>query len=172
MPFDSPFTLGPFIVDDGGRLAPSTPDFFPSFHLCWRNRWIRVALTNRPTPEHPTGTLVIDMDLGRVPSTAGADPVQRSAQREQVFALLHALRITVPTRWRVTLLADHRVTLKCTEQLLLPATAVELVTDLTMLLFTLDPYIDLVDEAGLGTGAAGSGACKAPMPPPAQDRAA
>ncbi len=157
--FDGQFTLGPFSVDPEGGLQPSAPDRFPAFSLYWRQRRVRVGLVSGNGQPGSEDTLAMQVELGRVPSTAGGDREQRIAQRARSFALLTGLRANVPPGWNVSLLADHRVLLDCRETLVLPTTAVVLVTDVTTFLLTLDPYIDLFDEAGLGQeAAAGIGA--------------
>ena len=147
MPFDAPFRLGPFLVDETGRLSPGAPDLFPSFSICWRDRVLHARLAQPPAPGSERGSLGIEVLLGRVPSTA--DGATGPARREDAFAVLSGLPAVLPSGWRMALLADHRIRFELEVGLELPTSAVALVSEVTMLLLELAPYLDVLDEAGV-----------------------
>jgi hypothetical protein len=143
MPLDTPLTLGPFSVDHEGRLAPSTPDRFPAFRLRWRQQDVTARLASS---EGDRGTLALATVLGRVPST-GPEQAPATAAREAAFATLRALPGTLPPGWRLALRPDHRITLEAQTELALPASAASLLTEVTLFLLRLGPYLDLLAEA-------------------------
>jgi len=149
MPFDAPFRLGPFIVDEAGRLSPGAPDSFPSFSVCWRDRVLHLRLVQAPSPGSARGSLGVEVVLGRVPSTAGGGAASGPARREDAFAVLRGLPPVLPAGWEVALLADHRVRLALQTGLDVPTRASALVTEVTLLLLELAPYLDVLDEAGI-----------------------
>ena len=156
MPFDAAFTLGPFTVDDEGRLAPSSPEDFPAFQVTFRDRVVRARLTRQhelAADGGLMGMLALQATLARVPSSAGSGP-ERTQARPPVFAALRWLPRTLPPGWRVALLADHRFMLFSEAAIALPASASELVAAVTSFLLDLAPYLDLIDEGGLGEAAA------------------
>jgi len=138
MPFDAPFTLGPFKVEPDGRLSPSNDSVPPSFTFQWRGRVVRAMLG-------ADRAMVLRTVLGRVPSTASG----RTADRPQSFGLMRALATAAPEGWRVTLLPDHRAVLEASMTLPDPATAASLLTGITDFLLRLAPYLDLADESGM-----------------------
>lgn len=142
MPLDAPLTLGPFNVAPDGRLSPSTPDRFPSFRVAWRGHVVQARLTGAGADG---GTLALQAMLGRVPSTGqpggGAAP-----PREVAFATLRALPDTLPPGWKLALLPDHRIIAEAQIQLRLPTTADSLLTELTLFMLRLAPYLDLLAE--------------------------
>lgn len=144
MPFDAPFVLGPFAVDAMGRLAPRGPSALPGFFFRWRGRLIR-ARFEQANPK--LGRLVLHATLGRVPSSASR---RDSGLRPQSFQLLHLLPRALPGPWRVLLLPDHCVRLEADSQVTLPITATDLLVELARFLLELAPYLDLLDEAGIG----------------------
>jgi len=143
-PFTGLFMLGAFSVDQHGRLSPRVPDPPPGFGFRWRMRDIRAWLVSGKQPAQ--GRLVLRATLGRVPSTAldGAGEL-----RPQSFAIVRALQHALPSEWRVRLLADHSVLLETSAEVGPPVTATGLLTEVTRFLLDLDPYLDLLDEAGL-----------------------
>jgi hypothetical protein len=143
MPLDTPLTLGPFKVDREGRLAPSTPDQFPAFRVQWRRRDVTARLASS---EGTRGTLALEAVLGRVPST-GPMQAPATAAREAAFATLHALPRTLPPGWRLALRPDHRIALEAHIALDLPTSAASLLTEVTLFLLRLAPYLDLLAEA-------------------------
>jgi hypothetical protein len=149
MPFDVPFRLGPFIVDDVGGLSPGAPDMFPSFSVCWRDRVLHLRLAHAPEPGAAQGKLGVRVVLGRVPSTAGADVASAARRREEAFAILRALPSVLPAGWEISLLADHSVQLALETDLEMPTKATALVTAVTLLLLELTPYLDVLDAGGI-----------------------
>jgi hypothetical protein len=155
MPLDVPMRLGPFIIDDEGLLSPSGPDSFPSFRVRWRGRTVQARLTSPPATLPGEGQLELQARLGRVPSTADADPARSLVRREQIFADLHDLASLLPAGWHLRLGADHSITLDRPNPLTLPTSAVQLVSEITQFLLALEPYLELLDEAGVAAGAPG-----------------
>jgi hypothetical protein len=151
MPFDAPFMLGPFAVDALGRLSPRWPDDLPGFMFRWRDRLIHAKFEQS---DQERGGLALHATLGRVPSTAGP---REPAARQQAFQLLHLLPRAMPGHWRLLLLPDHRVRLEADATVTLPITATDLVAELTRFLLELTPYLDLLDEAGVGGAEADTG---------------
>lgn len=141
--FDAPFKLGPFIVDCEGRLSPCEPGASPAFLFRWHERLVRSHLAQA---DDTTGRLVLETALGRVPSTASAPD---ESLRPRSFGLLHWLVRTMPSEWRLSLLADHRVWLAAETSIDLPITAAALVSRITCFALEIAPYLDLMDERGL-----------------------
>ena len=158
MLFDAPFRLGPFIVDADGRLTPTTPQQFPAFHIAWHGLVVHARLASTG-PQG--GALALRTVLGRVPST-GRPEAAEILPRQTAFATLRALPPTLPPGLTVELLPDHRVLTQAQTQLSLPTSAENLLTELTLFLLRLAPYLDLLAEgvgiepAGDGTGVLGS----------------
>jgi hypothetical protein len=142
MPFKEPFILGPFSVDSEGRLAPARQDVSPGFSIRWRGRFVHARLLQGDLRE---GRLYIQSSLGRIPSTA-SDPATRLACFEMLRNLLSAL----PEHWSARLLPDHQPQLEVETDVGLPITVTNLVTELTLFLLVLSPYLDLMDQAGVG----------------------
>jgi hypothetical protein len=145
MPLDAPLKLGPFSVDSNGRLTPSTPDRFPSFSVTWRGHVVLARLTDAGADD---GTLALQAVLGRVPSTGRPDAPGK-LPREAAFATLRGLQRTLPRDWKLGLRPDHRIVAETQVTLGLPTSADDLVTQLTLFLLRLAPYLDLLDE-GVG----------------------
>ena len=145
MQINAPFTLGPFIVDADGRLSPSTPDRFPSFRVAWRGHVVQARLTSAG---HEGGTLALQAMLGRVPST-GRPGGPGTLPRQTAFAAVRALPNTLPPNWKLGLLPDHRIVAEAQIQLKLPTSADDLVTELTLFVLRLAPYVYLLAE-GVG----------------------
>jgi hypothetical protein len=142
MPFKEPFILGPFTVDAEGRLAPARHDVSPGFNIRWRGRIVHARLLHGDVHD---GRLYIQSSLGRIPSTA-SDPAVRSA----CLATLRNLLSALPESWSAQLLPDHQPQLEVETVVSLPITVTNLVTELTLFLLVLSPYLDLMDEAGVG----------------------
>jgi hypothetical protein len=148
MPFDAPFKLGPFTVDAEGRLSPLSPEAPPAVLFRWRDRVMRAGLVR----EDGSGDkLVLQATLGRVASTAGT---RDETLRPRSFALVHWLADAMPAEWRLSLTADHRVRLVTETAIALPITATALLSELTLFLLALAPYLDLLDEVGLSAAPA------------------
>ena len=157
MPLDAPFQLGPFAVGPDGRLALASPESLPRFQIDWRGCAVEVMLRTRDADDS-LGELSLHAVIGRVPSTARATgplvkgravTAQATAQRRAVLDALRALPGTLPPGWRSDLLADHRVALLSANKLQMPTTAESLLTDVTLFLLALGPYLDLMAEVGM-----------------------
>ena len=144
MPFDAPFTLGPFQVDSDGRLSPTSPETVPTFNVTWMGRQIWATMN-----DVDGGGLAPSVVAGRVPSTAGA----LDDRRREVLSAVGRLPALLPDDWTAQLHADHRVVLASQVTITAPATVTELVTALTLFLLTLGPYLELLDEIGLASTA-------------------
>ncbi len=160
MPFDAPFQLGPFLVSDGGRLALAQADSLPRFHLDWCGCRVDAQLVAdgaHPLPgAGPEGELRLRATVGRVPSTALCGRDEAGRRREEVFTALRSLPANLPEGWQVTLLADHRVVVLSAAKVAMPTTATALLTDVTMFLLALAPYLELLDEIGVEVASAGT----------------
>ncbi len=144
MPLDAPFKLGPFTVDKDGRLTPSAPERFPSFRVAWRGHVVQARLTSMGAEG---GTLALRAGLGRVPST-GRPEAPGTLPRQAVFAAVRALPDLLPPGWKLGLRPDHCIVAETEVSLSLPTTAGELLTELTLFLMRLAPYLDLLSEEG------------------------
>jgi len=149
MEFGQGSVLGPFKVDQNGRLHPNEVGSNPTFGFTWRNRPVHAVLKG--------DSLALQAMLGRVPSTGGTGGEQqpRVGDRERLFLLLRGLQKLLPPLWRLRLLADHRVRVEAEEPLEWPTTATGLMTSVTLFVLALAPYLDLLDETGLSAVAAG-----------------
>ena len=163
MPFDVPFQLGPFAVGPDGRLALATPDSRPCFEIDWRGCRV-VAQLGAVGPDNALGELSLRAVVGRVPSTArsatlglrgragvkgGAGAASAAAQRAAVLEALRSLPATLPEGWRTDLLADHSVAMLSAGKVVMPTTVESLLTDVTLFLLALGPYLDLMAELGV-----------------------
>lgn len=144
MPFDAPFKLGPFTVDSTGRLAPLAPDVPPVFLFRWHGRLVRARLAQQSEPAESL-TLLAEIALGRVPSTAG---IYDETVRPRSFALVRWLSRAVPAGWHLYLAPDHQIWLNVEKPIGVPITAAALLTWVTCLAMELGPYLDLLDETG------------------------
>jgi hypothetical protein len=151
MEFKGSFVLGPFCVDAAGRLSPARKDVSPGFSVRWRGRAVHCCLERSDVDD---GRLYIQSSLGRIPSSA-SDPATRVA----CFTMLRNLLAALPNSWNVRLLPDHQPQLEVDSVVALPITVTNLVTELTLFLLQLSPYLDLMDQAGVQAVAA------APEPP-------
>ncbi len=144
-------TLGPFTVDRRGLLSPASPESFPAFAVRWRDLLVRARMV-RLDAGSGTGTLEFSTRLGRVPSTAGPDTTgsaSRPVRRGAVLAMLRGLPSLVPPLWRLRLSADHTVLMEATAPLTLPVSATALVTEITLFLLALAPYLEVMDTEGV-----------------------
>lgn len=142
MPFKESLLLGPFSVDHEGRLYPLRPDVSPNFSIRWRGRVVHARLVQKDALD---GHLHIQCSLGRIPSTA-SDPAIRVA----CFTMLRNLVSALPKSWSARLLPDHQPQLEVQSVVALPITVTNLVTELTLFLLGLGPYLELMDQAGFG----------------------
>jgi hypothetical protein len=154
---DAVFRLGPFSVDEVGRLSPAGQDDIPAFRLRWRDRVVYVRMAHGPADGSAPGSLALQTIMGRVPSTAQRRAARHgTAMRQQAFTMLRGLPAALPSRWRMRLLADHRIGLEAELKLDMPTSAAALVTELSLFLLELSPYLDLLDEAGMAAPASGA----------------
>ncbi|MDR3524761.1 MAG: hypothetical protein P4L66_11730 [Acetobacteraceae bacterium] len=145
MTLPTEWTLGPFNVDRSGLLSPSTPESFPTFGVRWRNRRLAVRMSRRSEQDAAHGVLEMQVQLGRVPSSAGPD----AELRLQALAMAASLPRQGPEDWAFRLLADHVVQIDTCVPIALPVSLISLVSELTQFLLTLDPYLDALDSVGL-----------------------
>ena len=147
MPFHAPFQLGPFSVRPDGRVALAAPDRPPCFTMQWRGCRVEARL-RAVGPQGELGELSLQARVGRVPSSArlGAGAAQ---ERAAVFAALRSLPPSLPQGWQASLMADHQVALLTAQPVEMPTTVTSLLTDVTMFLLSLGPYLDLLAEAGV-----------------------
>jgi hypothetical protein len=141
----SDITLGPFRVDQQGLLSPADPASFPRFAVRWRDRLVQAHMRH--------GTLDLSSRIGRVPSTAG--PTPSAANRATILDVLHQLPRLLPTGWRMRLMPDHSVLVEAQTELILPVSAISLVTEMSLFLLSLTPYLDVLDAEGFGATADG-----------------
>jgi hypothetical protein len=64
--------------------------------------------------------------------------------------MLRDLLGELPETWTARLLPDHQPQLEVETMVALPTTVTNLVTELTLFLLALSPYLDLMDQAGFG----------------------
>jgi hypothetical protein len=141
MLFREGFTLGPFAVDSEGRISPARLDVSPGFSVRWRGRVVHAQLAGSDSGD---GRLHIQSSLGRIPSTA-SNPAARAA----CIAMLRNVLRALPPDWSVRLLPDHQPQLELETVIVLPITVTNLVTELTLFLLVLSPYLELMDQAGV-----------------------
>lgn len=156
MPLDTPFRLGPFIVDVNGRLEPGEPGQFPSFHVVWRGCPVHASLDAGDTVAGTSARLVLRAVVGRVPSTAGGDTARNSERRSATLGALHGLQNAAADAVRLRLLPDHRVAVEANRPVELPASAGDLLTQITCFLLDLRPYLDLLVEADVAVESVGA----------------
>ena len=149
MPLDAPFQLGPFSVDEEGRLSLASPDAAPRFGIEWRG--CRVEASLAVGEAQALGELKLRATVGRVPSTAA----DAAGQRTAVFSALRSLPKTLPAGWQADLTADHQVAVLSASKVEMPTTVEQLLCDMTMFLMALGPYLDLLAGLGVETPAAG-----------------
>ena len=140
---DTTLTLGPFHVDAAGTLVPMVSDPAPGFTCLWRDRMVHARLL---PGEDADWCLRLQTPLSRVPSSVRPPD---AARRLPSFALLRELPPTLPADWRIGLAPDHRVVLVAHRHARLPITATALITEITLFLLELAPYLDVLDEAGM-----------------------
>ena len=129
--------LGPFLVEDGGRLTFRNHGAEPSFYFQWRGRRFAVRLCGQ--------TLRFTAPIGRIPSTSAG-----AARRDGALGLLAALRKALPKGWVMQLLPDHRIQLETEQAIEWPATVAALLTPIIALILCAAPVLDVIDEGGLG----------------------
>jgi hypothetical protein len=142
VPFIGSFKLGPFSVNPEGGLTITHPDISPGFTIRWRGRSVHARLLQSDIRD---GHLFLQSSLGRIPSTA-SDPGVRS----ECLAMMRSLLSELPRDWNVRLLPDHQPQLEVATTVTLPITVTSLVSELTLFLLQLSPYLDLMDQTGVG----------------------
>ena len=142
--------FGSFSVDDLGRVSLAI-GAVGGFMFQWRGRPIALSITAPPRAEGlPDGgralcAVNISARVGRVPSTATMPD-----RRPEAFQLSTALRTLMPAGWSVRLLADHMLEFQAEELLPLPAHVGELLVPATRFTLGIAPYLDLIEEWGMG----------------------
>lgn len=148
-------SLGLFSVDHLGRLS-LRDGRAGGFAFQWRGRSIAVTIGGRDT-DQATGAgslsdghraecrILITARTGRVPSTASA-----AERRPDAFLLARGLGKMLPAGWRLRLLADHMLQVETEERLSMPVLVAELLLPATRFALQLAPYLDLLDERGMG----------------------
>ncbi len=142
-------TLGPFKVDRCGLLSPAHADHMPGFAVRWRNRLIQAHISS---DAEASGVLHMATRVGRVPSTASLG--QMHDGRKAALDLVRDLPDAFPANWRVRLAADHSIFMEAWLAVALPVSAVGLVVQMSSYLLHLSPFLDVLDEGGMGPAAA------------------
>ncbi len=132
----APLPLGPFLVDETGRLRFRVAGMTPAFTFAWRGRRFGAVLED--------GHVTLTSTVAQVPSTSSG-----TGQREEAFAAVRALPATLPALWNFRLLPDHRVQIETRQPMEWPASAPGLMQPLVDFLLGLAPYLDLLEEIGL-----------------------
>lgn len=146
MPLNTPFRLGPFVVDAHGRLQPGESNCFPSFRLAWRDCQVRARLSDGDGGDG-AARLALSAVLGRVPSTAGGNAAHNQKRRSRTFGALDDLKADVSEAAGLRLLPDHRFAMEASRNIVLPVSVVDLLTEITCFLLDVGPYLDLLAEA-------------------------
>ena len=137
--------LGPFKVDHLGLLSPASPESFPRFHVRWRGRVLSTEMHKSNLESSQSGELDLTIRPGRLPSSIDTNVTQREA----AIALAQFLPKLMPTHWNWHLRADHSILLKANMQITLPVSAVGLVSELSLFLLELDPFLTELDSKGM-----------------------
>ncbi len=131
------FPLGPFIVDESGKLGFRSTETGAKFSFIWRGRRFSAALRD--------GSIELAGVLGLVPSSAAG-----GARRGAALAALRTLPRALPPGWALRLTPDHRIQIDAVEKMEWPAHATDLMLPLVRFLLRLAPTLDLLDENELG----------------------
>lgn len=125
--------LGPFAVDDGGRISPRAGMAPPAMRFAWRGRACEARLED--------GRLWLSALAGRIPSTAepGADRGWTVRKLEGIPREELALRV----------LPDHRLQLE--REAPPGATAAAMIAEMVRFAMALDPYLERLESAGAGS---------------------
>ncbi len=142
MPIDAPLTLGPFVIDGLGHIAPRLPEQRARFSFSFRARPLRALLSGNE--------LELEAVAGRVPSTGQAEAHR---ERSLIFGFLPRLPALLPPEWRVVLAPDHRLLMLSKILLAEPPVITDLLAAITLRLLALAPYLDVLEEAGIRPGA-------------------
>ena len=139
-------TLGPFKIDPLGLLSPASPNLLPRFAVRFRDRLVEARML-APNDAGSDGSLAIKAWLGRIPSTAAMRAT--SSRRADVLSVLQPLLRFLPKGWRLQLQPDHGLAIEALTPLPLPVSAIGLVTEMSLFLLTLQPYLDVLEEEGI-----------------------
>jgi hypothetical protein len=131
------FPLGPFLVEESGRLTFRSPNQEAALSFMWHGR----RFSARIVP----GRINLTSIIGNVPSTAAGPH-----RRQPALGCLRALPSVLPPGWAIRLTPDHRVHIDVAETMDWPAHATDLMLPLLRFLLKLGPYLDLLDESELG----------------------
>ena len=147
-------TLGPFIVDSRGMLSPSSKNTFPAFYVLWRKLVVRARLVQQSyTDGDNSADLEFTARLGRIPSSAGVPAL--ASLRVGALQVLRRMPALTPPGWRLLLRADHSVEVTTKAEIVLPVSAISLVTEVTVFLLGLTPYLTVLEEEGVTSTAFG-----------------
>lgn len=135
MPHMDRVAHGPFLVAKDGVLTALRP---PELRFAWRGRDCAAVLAE--------GQMTLSAEVGAVPYT-----VELATARPGAFAELGALPDQLPQGWRVRLLPDHRVKLESAVSIGVATTATTLLTAMVGFALALDPYLDRLELAGVGS---------------------
>lgn len=147
-------SLGPFKIDGGGLISPASPAMLPRFCVTWRRRLVQARMQQPDAANSSTGTLDLFTQVGRVPST-GRRP-RAMTERDQALKLLRQLPRLLPQGWSIRVAADHSVLVQAQADLVLPISAIGLVTQLSLFLLSLNPYLDALEDGGIGGAVGGT----------------
>ena len=136
--FLAPIPIGPFLIEEGGRLILRSPGSSPSFSFLWRNKGCTVSFTG--------STMVLLALGGRVPSSADG-----RIRRDEALAMLRALPNVLPASMRLRLLPDYRIQIETRVDVVWPVTAGALIGPIVAMLIRLAPAFDLLEETGLAS---------------------
>jgi hypothetical protein len=146
MLFHAPFKLGPFSVDAMGLISPEMDRMPTGFTFRWHGRAMYARLR---VGDEGRMTVSLSAQLGWVPSTAlGKD----ASIRYRTLAVVRALPRSLPNGWRVCLLPDHQCRLEVQTEMEMPTTATALLSELTGVLLRLEPYLQVLNDAGVLPG--------------------
>lgn len=126
-------TLGPFAVSRDGRLVPRDDQVRPALRFAWRGRSCEALMQD--------DRLHLRAIAGRIPSTA-----ERGTDRGYTLREVAGLPAEMPDGWRVTLTADHRVTVET--EAAHRTTAVSVLSEMVRFAMALDPYLDRLEAVG------------------------
>lgn len=125
--------LGPFAVDDGGRISPRA-GAAAAMRFAWRGRTCEARLAD--------GRLHLSAPAGRIPSTA-----EPGADRGWTVRELGEMPREEGVALRV--LPDHRLRLE--KEAPPGATASALIAEMVRFALALDPYLERLESAGAGS---------------------
>ncbi|TLU73442.1 hypothetical protein [Lichenicoccus roseus] len=134
--------LGFFGFDTTGRLRPNPPDAMPMMECRWRGRRISTKLQDL---SDGVGMIALRAQVGRVPSS-----LHSAAVRPDALSLASNLPPLLPPGWTLTLACDHSLYLYTEQEVPMPALISDLLVPMVQFCLTAAPFLDLLDENGLG----------------------